>query len=1125
MAFACAVFAAQAETVNLAGESLTVEDIAAANDYVNTSDTAATLTLDTDEDVTFGGTVAGNIAIVKNGAGTVTFANDNTHSGGTTINEGYIAVDAESRLGTGTVKFDGGGIKTTASFLQTKVIFDFESKRHGTVHTPEGVTFSVSNKLFRTGASGSFTKTGAGTLELAGTFKTYNSNALWIIDEGTLNLGVGDMWGSHTTETTVTVELRENAILRASSHTPLPNLVMRGGTLYHDRYTVKIEGKESDADGWTCFSFRQALSVLPSENGKPSRVIAEHCYAGHADLIPLFNVAEGAELRIETKLERGRVAGSSAVRVPGGFVKTGKGTMTLCQPCDFDGGDVRVEDGVLRVMRGASLTPDTKLTVSPNARIELDDGTALDCPVLGVSKALSGALADADVWMDATAIPGVYGQKVENVPNLGKAGGSFEKITTVYTNVTTTKTTIGTELPNAPVLRVAAVNNRPALYFDTDAQLMLDTYTNKTVNITMCAVGRRDWVKYYGYLSMKPNNAKNDNDSTGRLHIEDNTSKGRVFSRNDSASITLAESIADATPFFDFYESSDTKRTVSQYTTNGTFTANNTTDLSSKTGGRNRFDIELVGIGGRLGPNRSGQYLKKDDGGNRMYNGYIGELLVWSRLLTDEEKAEVSAYLKRKWFGVEPEIATAEDAPVVENALVTVDVLGGMGGVPKVEGGLVKEGAGTLALGNAADAEDVRINEGALALLPTSLVHKVSVWVDATDSSTLTVEDGKVVAIRNKGSCGGMFLRNTRGGETSPGVPALAKDINGLQSISFDGNSALALNSYVNKNPDRRLQIFIVAQHTADTDLTSNKKGRYSGAFSIESTKLDALDYNQITAPHIQEQIVNDKKYVRFYVGKNTYAEVGSADFYTDAKEKPFLISAAMGTTAAWLCIEMKDGTKKSVTKENVSSLDTPALDLDIVQLGGRLGAYGAAQWVGTSNSGNRMWVGSIGEFIVCDAILTTPEQKALQNYLRAKWFGEGNANAEKPVALGTAIVPALAEDVNLSMAEGTKFESHVDTLTLGSLKVEGPATFARGGVTDSSAYAMFSVGGDVELPSAMTFIPLSLPDSNYAALISGIAQSTTAWTVGDGTSSKWKVNSTANGIAMSKPGMSIVIR
>ena len=170
------------------------------------------------------------------------------------------------------------------------------------------------------------------------------------------------------------------------------------------------------------------------------------------------------------------------------------------------------------------------------------------------------------------------------------------------------------------------------------------------------------------------------------------------------------------------------------------------------------------------------------------------------------------------------------------------------------------------------------------------------------------------------------------------------------------------------------------------------------------------------------------------------------------------------------------------------------------------------------------MWYGSIGEFIVCDAILSTPEQKALQNYLRAKWFNR-DADAEKPVALGVEIAPSLPANVNLSMAEGTKFESHVDTLTLGSLEVEGSATFARGGVTDSSAYAMFSVSGDAELPSAMTFLPLSLPDSNYAALISGIAHSTTAWTVGDGTSSKWKVNSTANGIAMSKPGMSIVIR
>ena len=110
-------------------------------------------------------------------------------------------------------------------------------------------------------------------------------------------------------------------------------------------------------------------------------------------------------------------------------------------------------------------------------------------------------------------------------------------------------------------------------------------------------------------------------------------------------------------------------------------------------------------------------------------------------------------------------------------------------------------------------------------------------------------------------------------------------------------------------------------------------------------------------------------------------------------------------------------------------------------------------------------------------------------------------------------------------MSEGTKFESHVDTLTLGSLEVKGSATFARGGVTDSSKYAMFNVSGDAKLPPAMTFLPMSLPDSNYAALISGIAQSTTAWTVGDGTSSKWKVSSTANGFALSKPGMAIVIR
>ena len=519
-ALSCAVFTAYAEIVDLAGVSLTVEDIAAANDYTNSSDTLATLTLDTDADATFGGIVAGNIAIVKTGSGTVTFANDNTHTGGTTINEGFIAVDKESRLGTGTVKFDGGGIETTASFTQTSVVFDFEYGRHGRVHTPEGVTFSVSNNLFRTGASGSFTKTGAGTLYLCNTFKKYNSNARWLIDEGELYLSAGNMWGSHAGKMTVTVEIGENAILRTGYHTPMPNIVLRGGTLYHTKHTTQLEG---GTDSWTCFSFRQAMTVLPSESGKPSRIIAEHCYSGHANLIPLFNVQEGAELRVETRLERGYDSAGDT-RIGGGFLKIGKGTMTLCQPCDFDGGDVRVEDGVLRIMRGASLTPDTKLTVSSKARIELDDGVALDCAVSGTSK----VLADADVWVNAASLSAVDGQTLESVPNLGKAGGSFGKITVMHSNEA------AKEIPYAPVWHASKVNNRPALYFDKNSMLLLDSYTNKTKNITVCAVGRRSaYKKYYGYLSMKPDNASNDNSCTGRLHIEDNPAGTRTFNRNN----------------------------------------------------------------------------------------------------------------------------------------------------------------------------------------------------------------------------------------------------------------------------------------------------------------------------------------------------------------------------------------------------------------------------------------------------------------------------------------------------------------------------------------------------------------------------------------------------------------
>jgi hypothetical protein len=95
---------------------------------------------------------------------------------------------------------------------------------------------------------------------------------------------------------------------------------------------------------------------------------------------------------------------------------------------------------------------------------------------------------------------------------------------------------------------------------------------------------------------MKPDNASNDNSCTGRLHIEDNPAGTRTFNRNSSASIVLAGAVTDDSLFFDFYESTDISRSAFQYSTNGTVTGSSAKDLSSETGGKDRFDIELVDV-------------------------------------------------------------------------------------------------------------------------------------------------------------------------------------------------------------------------------------------------------------------------------------------------------------------------------------------------------------------------------------------------------------------------------------------------------------------------------------------------------------------------------------------------
>jgi autotransporter-associated beta strand protein len=89
-------------TLDLAGYSASVGGLTGANNAIitNTTGTLSTLTLGVTSNAAFGGSMAGNIALVKNGSGTETLSGQNTYTGTTTISAGTLQVGNGGTSGT-----------------------------------------------------------------------------------------------------------------------------------------------------------------------------------------------------------------------------------------------------------------------------------------------------------------------------------------------------------------------------------------------------------------------------------------------------------------------------------------------------------------------------------------------------------------------------------------------------------------------------------------------------------------------------------------------------------------------------------------------------------------------------------------------------------------------------------------------------------------------------------------------------------------------------------------------------------------------------------------------------------------------------------------------------------------
>ncbi len=184
-------------TLNLNGRSVTLGALAGSSGGTITTGTAGSVTLTSTAttDSTFAGAItngSGTIAFTKQGSGTLTLSGNNSYTGGTTINDGVLALGSLNAVGTsGTISFGGGTLQYSASnTTDYSSRFSTSASQAYEIDT-NGQNVTLASPL--TSSGGTLTKFGTGTLTLSGN-NSYTGGTT--INDGVLQIGAGGTTGS-----------------------------------------------------------------------------------------------------------------------------------------------------------------------------------------------------------------------------------------------------------------------------------------------------------------------------------------------------------------------------------------------------------------------------------------------------------------------------------------------------------------------------------------------------------------------------------------------------------------------------------------------------------------------------------------------------------------------------------------------------------------------------------------------------------------------------------------------------------------------------------------------------------------------------------------------------------------